>query len=483
MVSMLFASEVASKVSEGSKVFLHLGSLTITQEAVALAIFLVVYALIIFEEKIVHRSIVALLGGMLVIILGLITPKEGWSFIEQNTIFLLMGMMMIVAMLTQVGFFKEMAKLALRFTGPNPRKILIVFASLTAILSMFLDNVTTVLFMVPIMITIAQALELNPIPYLITLVLFSNIGGTATLVGDPPNIIIGSIGGYSFVDFMINMTPPVVFSGLVTLLVIYLFSLWRPEVFGIKKSYDHISLESLDLGTEEETLIPPDKRPLAFNITVTMFLLTIVGFFLGHYIHVEAGVIALFMSSLLLGILAFVVKLDHKKIILDVEWPTLLFFIGLFIIVGTLDAKGVLKDVAKALASYISMNAFKNIMVIGWFSAIVSGIVDNIPFTMAMAMILKDISIVGLPHIPHPDPKFFAHHLWWALSLGACYGGNFTLIGASANVVTADIASKKGYKITFAEFLKWGVPLTFISTAVGLSFLYMWLKIIKIAHF
>ncbi len=446
----------------------------------ALLLFGIVYLLIILEERLFHRSVTALIGGTLAIILGLLTPEHAWASIDYNTIFLLTGMMMIVSMLTHVGFFNTMAKWSLKLTGPNPRKIMVVFATMTAFLSMFLDNVTTVLFMTPIMINVARALELNVIPYLILLVIFSNIGGTATLIGDPPNILIGSIGKYSFLDFIVNVSLPVILAGSITLALALVLTYINPKLFNIKDSYD-IDLQQLKFDTivtHDGREVKLEPNPLGFKLNVAWFILTVLFFFVAHKWHIEPGVVALFMGSTLLGLNCLLIKADHKKVILDVEWPTLLFFVGLFIVVGALEEKGVLNKIANTLAHYISDNPLKNIFIIGSFSALVSGIVDNIPFTMAMSMILKEMSLHGLPHIPNANPRIFFEHLWWALSIGACFGGNLTLIGASANVVTADVAAKKGYKITFWEYLKWGVPFTVISTGLGLFILYLWLKII-----
>jgi Na+/H+ antiporter NhaD/arsenite permease-like protein len=405
----------------------------------------------IILEKFFHRVPAALFGGALAVFLGVVTPEEAWRSIDGNTIFLLLGMMIIVSVLIESGFFSLLAYRALKITGSNPTKILIVFASLTAFISAFLDNVTTVLFMVPILMEILSRLRINPIPFIIAVVLASNIGGTATLIGDPPNIIIGSIGHLTFNQFIVNLTPIVLVSYGVGLLTFLLYMKWK----GFLKP-------PREFKNGEETLTV-EYKPI-YNIPlmrkgVVIFLITLLLFFTHGILHLEPGVIALTTASLLM----LWTKLNPEKILERVEWGTLLFFVGLFIVIGALAYTGVFNELARFITKLVKSES-DGIWIVGGFSALVSGVVDNIPFTLAMSYILKDLA---------HTVNYNTEPLWWALSLGACLGGNLTLIGASANVVAAGIVEKEGYKITFWDFLKMGTPVAFVTVITALFLLWL----------
>ncbi len=415
----------------------------------AVAIFVGVYAMIMLE-KYFHRTVAAMLGAAIILVLGIMPPAKAWAAIDFNTIFLLFGMMNIVTLLVWSGFFNVLTKWVLRYTGINPVKIMIVFAIVTAVLSAFLDNVTTVLFITPIIIRITEVLELNPIPYVVSIILASNMGGTTTLIGDPPNIIIGSIAGKHFMDFIINVAP----FATIAFIVGQTLNVFQVKVEGHLDISDQIDLEEL------EKLEFGDVKPKLMFKAVTIFLLTILLFFIGHIIHIEPGIIALFMATILMlwsGI-------SPVQILEKVEWATLIFFMGLFIVVGSLEYTGVFEMVASWLLNIMGDDIGKGIWIVGGFSALISGIVDNIPFTMSMALVLKDIA-----HVIGPA----SDHLWWALSLGACLGGNFTLIGASANIVAADISTRHGHPITFMTFLRYGTPVAVISTFTALIIYYL----------
>ena len=416
-----------------------------TLQKLALVIFFLVYGMIILE-KYFHRTVAALLGASVVMVLGIVPPHFAWNSIDYNTIFLLFGMMNIVTVLAHSGFFNLLTIKALRITGTNPTRILITFAVLTAVFSAFLDNVTTVLFMTPIIIGITKVLELPPVPYIIAIVLASNTGGTATLIGDPPNIIIGSIAKKSFNDFLIHVAPHAIVgfvSGLlVNLLYLRLSGTLKPQK------------EEIDLG-EFEALQEEVVYPELMRKGVIVFLLTIGLFLFGHKLHIEPGIIALFTSTLLM----MWSGLSPAYVLEKVEWTTLLFFLGLFIVVGSLEQTGVFEFVASYLSAKIGGEISSGIWVIGLSSAIISGFVDNIPFTMSMAFVLKNMTGQFGQGIDL---------LWWALALGACLGGNFTLIGASANIVAAAIAEKEGYHISFLNFMKYGTPVALVSTFIAL---------------
>jgi Na+/H+ antiporter NhaD/arsenite permease-like protein len=416
----------------------------------ALAIFIGTYVLI-FLEHYLHRTMAALLGASLVLVLGLLTPAQAWQAIDNNTMFLLFGMMNIVAIMTRSGFFALVAERALQFTKGQPVRILWVFSLLTAFFSAFLDNVTTVLFMAPVVLHLCLRLKLPPVPFMIAVVLASNTGGTATLIGDPPNIIIGSFAGKSFNDFLVNVAPYAVVAFIVGVWVMQLM-LGR---LGLLKSV--VGQGELQGILKSESKVEVD-RPMLVK-SVTMFVLTVIAFIAHSWLGLESGVIALTMSA----ILALITQISPVWFLEKVEWVTLVFFAGLFIVVGGLEHTGVFKLVATWLQGLFGDNIKLGILIVGFFSAIISGLVDNIPFTISMSYVLRDMeSTLG--------PKMDS--LWWALSLGACLGGNLTLIGASANVVTADIAARAGHPIKFTTFLAFGTPVSAVTVTIALLLYY-----------
>jgi len=417
----------------------------------SVGLFLATYTMIVLE-KWFHRVPAALLGGALAIFVGFITPREAWNSIDHNTMFLLVGMMIIVSVLIESGFFSILAKVALRLTKGDPLKILLVFTFLTAFLSAFLDNVTTVLFMVPILLEILVRLKINPIPYVIATVLASNIGGTATLIGDPPNIIIGSLGHFTFNDFLVNLAPIVVVVHVLGTVVFTLYMKWMGYLE--RQITDKRELQRIIEEQEITYDIPLMRKGL------TIFGVTLLLFFFHHAIGVEPGTVALTMASVLL----LWTRLNPEHVFERVEWGTLMFFVGLFMVIGSLQVSGVFKDLAHIVASLVK-GISDGIWIIGGLSAIISGLVDNIPFTMAMSYVLLDLE---------KTVHFNVEPLWWALALGACLGGNLTVIGASANVVAAGLLEKEGYKITFIDFLKMGTPVAFVTVVAALFLL--WLK-------
>ncbi len=418
---------------------------------ISIGLFLGTYAMIILERYF-HRVPAALLGGALAIFIGLVTPKEAWESIDHNTMFLLVGMMVIVSVLIESGFFSILSNWALKLTKGDPLKILLVFTFLTAFLSAFLDNVTTVLFMVPILLQMLVKLRINPIPYVIATVLASNIGGTATLIGDPPNIIIGSLGHFTFNDFLVNIAPIVIITHIFGTITFVLYMKWRGYLE--RKITDQEELDRIINSQRAEYDIPLMRKGLiVFGITLLLF-------FFHHLIGLEPGTVALTMAAVLL----LWTKLNPEKVFERVEWGTLMFFVGLFMVIGTLEVTGVFEDLAHFVAGIVK-DALSGIWIIGGLSAIISGIVDNIPFTMAMSYVLLDLA---------QSVHFNVEPLWWALALGACLGGNLTIIGASANVVAAGLVEREGYKITFMDFLKMGTPVAVVTVVVALFLL--WLK-------
>jgi Na+/H+ antiporter NhaD/arsenite permease-like protein len=423
----------------------------------SILLFLGTYAMIILE-RFFHRVSAALLGGSLAIFLGVVTPKEAWESIDHNTMFLLVGMMVIVSVLIESGFFSILSNWALKVTRGDPLKILLVFTLLTAVLSAFLDNVTTVLFMVPILLQMLVKLRINPIPYVIATVLASNIGGTATLIGDPPNIIIGSLGHFTFNDFLINIAPIVIITHIFGTITFVLYMKWRGYLE--RKITDESELQKIiSSQVAEYDILLMRKGLIIFGITLLLF-------FFHHLIGLEPGTVALTMASILL----LWTKLNPEKVFERVEWGTLMFFVGLFMVIGTLEVTGVFEDLAHFVTGIVK-DALSGIWIIGGLSAIISGIVDNIPFTMAMSYVLLDLE---------KTVHFNVEPLWWALALGACLGGNLTIIGASANVVAAGLVEKEGYKISFFDFLKMGTPVAVVTVVVAL--LLLWLKYLIFGH-
>ena len=415
-------------------------------------LFILTYAMILLE-KFFHRTIAALIGASLVLVIGVITPEKAWESIDQNTILLLFGMMNIVTVMGKSGFFHLVAAKAVQLTKGSPTRVLWVFSLLTAFFSAFLDNVTTVLFMAPVMINIAERLKLNPIPYLIAIVLASNTGGTATLIGDPPNIIIGSIAGKTFNDFLKEVAP---YATLAFLLGLAVMHLMMAKGGFLKAQATVEELEEILSGKVDEKLL--DRKLMKKSVSI--FIITITLFIVGHDIGLEPGVIALLMAT----VLAFISGLSPAWILEKVEWTTLIFFMGLFMVVGALEVNGVFNIAAKWLIDAIGNNIHEGIILVGFVSALISGFVDNIPFTMSMAYVLKGMEM-QMGSVMDP--------LWWALSLGACLGGNLTLIGASANIVTADIAERNGYKIDFFRFMKYGTPVAAVTVITAILLFYV----------
>ncbi len=415
---------------------------------IAIVIFLVTYALILSEK--LHRAVIALAGGMLVIILGVIEQKEAIESIDFNTIGLLIGMMIIVGITRRSGVFEFLAIKAAKLAKGDPWHILLFLSIITAVLSGLLDNVTTVLLIVPVTFAITAALNLNPVPFLVTQILASNIGGTATLIGDPPNIMIGSATELGFIDFIINLTIPVIVVFIVTMLIIRI--IYRKDLITEE------ALKANIMNFEENNYLK-DRALLKKSLIV--LVLTILGFILHQSLHLESATVALSGAALLL----LITREEPEDILLAVEWPTIFFFAGLFILVGSLEHVGVLKIIAQKSIGATGGSLFQTSMIILWLSAIASAFLDNIPFTATIIPLIQSIGQLG--GIENLNP------VWWSLSLGACLGGNGTLIGASANVIVAGIAEKNGSPISFRGYLKIAFPLMILSIVISSAYLYL----------
>jgi Na+/H+ antiporter NhaD/arsenite permease-like protein len=410
----------------------------------ALVVFLVVLA--VFALDWVHRTPAALLGALLVIVAGVIGQEEAVEAVNWETLGLLVGMMILIGIVKASGLFGYLAIKSAQAARGHPGLTLIYLAAITAVLSAFLDNVTTVLLMFPMTLVITQILEEDPFPFLIVEVLASNIGGTATLIGDPPNIIIGTeVNELSFMDFIVNLAPPVVVILLVSLGIVWL-------VYARKLHISESDRKGI-MGLNAATQIV-DRRLLVRSSAVTGA--TVLGFFLQGLTALNPAFVALAGAAVAM----IVCGPRVEEVLHEVEWPTILFFVGLFVMVGALEATGFIERVAELLASASDSLAVTALVVI-WGSGFASGIVDNIPFTATMVPVIESLAEA------RGYDAATTETLWWSLSLGACLGGNFTLIGASANLVVAGLAERSGVSFTFFRFLLWGLPLTLVALSIS----------------
>lgn len=415
----------------------------------AIGIFVAVYALLIWDK--LNRAVVALLGASLLIVLGVLNQEAAVHGIDFNTIGLLIGMMVIVFICQDTGMFQYVAIRGAKMSKGDPWKILVALSIVTAILSALLDNVTTVLLTVPITLLITQELEVNPYPYLISQILMSNIGGTATLIGDPPNIMIGSATGLTFMDFVFGVGPviPIIFiATLIPLRFIYGSS------FKVSEDRKKRIMEFRE--SEALTDVPLLKKCLV------VLALVIGGFMMQRQLHLEPATIALFGASILL----LISKKDLHQVMEKVEWTSIFFFIGLFIVVHSLVEVGFIKYLADLMLEATGGDMAVTGYAILWGSAIASSIVDNIPFVATMIPLIKDMA-------PAFGGDAAVLPLWWALSLGACLGGNGTIIGASANVVVSGIAHRNGHEMKFFKYMLIAYPLMLMSIAIATVYMYL----------
>jgi Na+/H+ antiporter NhaD/arsenite permease-like protein len=437
---------------------------------VATAIFVVAYAIIVSEK--IHKTKVALLGAALTLITKVLSQHDALHDIDLgvdwNVIFLLISMMIIVNIMTKTGVFQYVAIKAAKVGKGNPFTIMSIFAVVTALASAFLDNVTTVLLLAPVTLLIANELEVDPIPFLITEALASNIGGTATLIGDPPNIMIASKAGFDFMDFIIHLSPAIVIIMVVWMII------WK-VVFG-KRLHVREELKARVMAMNENELI---KDPVLLKKSGAVLGLTILGFILHGFFHYEPATVALMGAATLL----FISGEEPHHALAEVEWPTIFFFIGLFIIIGGTVKVGLIELLSKemiALTHPTPDSMFMLSMVMVWFSGIASAIVDNIPFVATMNPLLVELCqkvFGGTDPATLQNPVMLP--VWWALALGACLGGNGTAIGASANVIVVGISEKAGHKITFVRFLKYGVPVTLLTIAMSMAYIWVRYYILK----
>jgi len=413
-------------------------------EVLSVVIFAVVIIAIMTER--VHRTTAALCGAVLLIITGVMTGKEAISYIDFNTIGVLIGMMIFVAVVKKSGLFEYISIKAAKAVKGDPWKIMIAFVLITALLSGLLDNVTTVLLVGPMTIAIARMLQVDPVPYMMMEILASNIGGTATMIGDPPNIMIGSAAGLSFMEFLEN-------TGVACLLVVVAQLIMMKVMY--KKKVESGEINTSQVMSLDESKSVTDSKLMKTGVIV--LIIVVFGFVFHDKLGLESSVIALAAGAFML----LVGRQNVDEIIGDVEWTTLLFFMALFVVVGGLQQTGVIKSLSKALIGLTDGHYILTMLVLLWASALLSSVLDNIPFVATLIPLVLAMQKQGM------DVEAY----WWAISLGACLGGNGTMIGASANVVLSDIANKHGYPITFKSYLRVGFPFMLVSVAISMVYL------------
>lgn len=435
---------------------------------IAVGIFFAVYTVIVSEK--IHKTTAALCGAALTLSAGVLTQHEALHSldlgVDWNVILLLISMMLMVNITAKTGVFACVAIKAAQAAKGDPLRVMVMFAVVTACASALLDNVTTVLLLAPVTLLIARELELDPVPFLITEALASNIGGTATLIGDPPNIMIASRAGLDFMDFIRHLTPAI---GII--MVVWML-MWK--VVFAKRLHVPLARKARIMSMDANALI---KNPALLKKSGAVLGLTILGFLLQGLLHYQPATVALAGAALLLLLSGE----DPHKALAEVEWSSIFFFIGLFIIIGGTVKVGFIDLLSRTMIDLTGptpQNMLPLTMAMVWFSALASALVDNIPLVATMNPLLVDMAekllgpttgLQGLELMRHPSML----PVWWALSLGACLGGNGTAIGASANVIVLGLAAKAGHPISFGRFLKYGLPVMLLSVALSSAYLYL----------
>jgi Na+/H+ antiporter NhaD/arsenite permease-like protein len=414
---------------------------------IAVGIFLIALALIVSEK--LHRTKVALLGAAVVtLFVAEFSQEQAIESVDFNTIGLLVGMMILVYLTQETGVYDYLAIRAGQLSGGRSFATTMAMAGITALLSAFLDNLTTILLIAPITFLLADALDIEAVPLLIIEVMASNIGGTATLIGDPPNLIIAGATGLSFNAFIANLAPIVIVTFAVVIPLLYVVFRRRLHI----DEKDRRAVMELDAAASI-------RDAAELRRTGPVLLATILAFFAHQALHVEPATVALTGAAIAL----FVTRIDLEKALSGIEWTTLFFFIGLFVMVGALEATGAIEHVASAVKDLTGGERTAELLGITWIAAVGSAAVDNIPFTTAMIPVVKDLQQTS----GHSGDDAY----WWSLALGACFGGNATLIAAAANVAAAGMAERAGTPIGFLTFLRIGLPVTIISILLATAYI------------
>lgn len=429
----------------------------------AIGVFFIAYALICFETF--HKTIIALVGAGIVLLVGVLTQADAFHSeefgVDWNVVFLLISMMIIVNVMKPTGFFEYLAIKSAKLVKGSPYGIMAIFAIVTAVASALIDNVTTVLLITPIIMFICDELEVNAIPYLISTCLASNIGGTATLIGDPPNIMIASKANFNFMDFVIHLGPAVIV--IMFVYIIMLKIIFRKDLKTSSEAQERI------MQLDVTGVI---KKP-AIIIKCLIVLGGVIGGFVFHgVLHLQPATIALFGA----GVLLLIVKVeDLHPVLAEVEWSSIFFFIGLFIIVGAVVKVGFVQILATMVVKATGNDMLTASTVILWFSAVASAIIDNIPFVATMNPLIINMGKQLWPQMSQEIINYGQlMPVWWALSFGACLGGNGSVIGASANVIVVGMAEKAGKKISFSKFVMYAFPFWLMSLIV--SNIYIWFR-------
>ena len=420
-------------------------------ETLAAIIFVVMYMVIVSEK--IHRTVAAMIGAVLMMLLGILSQETALHHVDFETLGLLVGMMVLVGVTKETGLFDYVAIKAAKSAHAEPRRILVYLCLITAVFSAFLDNVTTVLLMVPVTFSITKILKLDPMPYLLTQIIASNIGGTATLIGDPPNIMIGSAVGLDFMAFVENLT---LISIIIFILVQFiLIALYHKGLHTQSELQDKIMRLPAGAQITDHSLL---KKCLA------VIFLTITLFVLHGSLGLESATVALSGAGLLLLLTATRDEETIVKVLSKIEWPAIFFFGGLFILVGALVETGVIRMLAAEAIKATGGDVEATAILILWMSAFASAFIDNIPFVATLIPLIQDMGQMGLANL---DP------LWWSLALGACLGGNGTLIGASANVVVASMSAQRGRPISFLGFMKIALPIMTFTIIISNIYIYI----------
>ena len=428
---------------------------------IALIIFVLAFVLIVFE--VFDKSLIALSGALLMVIIGILTPEQAIESVDFETILLLLSMMLLVHIASKSGVFEWLNVKIASLTRGNPLAIFLLFSLVTAVFSAFLDNVTTVILIVPLTVELVKGMGKDPKPYIFAEIIFSNIGGALTLIGDPPNIIIGGAVGLSFMDFIVNLWIPITFSAIFALIV-FTIKYWK-HLRPVSDNLVELLIANIIIKKIRLKFVKTTIHTDFVVKVVAILLLTVTGFFLQTLIGLPTYVIA-FSAAVLLALIT--AKRAHiHDAFRSVEWSTLFFFAGLFVLVGGVEHSGFLEIISEYIATSTD-NLLWLALIVLWVSGIASMILDNIPFVTVMIPVIFGIQ----GHMAGVDTSI----LWWALSLGACLGGNGTLIGASANVVSVDLANKDGVHISFIEYLKFSLPLTL--GILGLCSIYLYIVIV-----